>query len=509
MAPDPTSPSNFDALSPLAHEVAEAMARVASDIALVVDRDGVIRSVAAGASPLPAECSRWVGQRWVDTASADSRRKIELLLDEAGSGAIPQRREVNHPVIDGDAVPVAWTAIRLGEHGPVVAVGRDLRAVAAIQRRFLDSQHEMELDYWQRRHADNRWRALFHVARDAVMVLDADSLHVVEANDAARRILGDAKPPTRVPVMSLVPEAARAPLAELLAAARTTGRGGEIRLRVAAAGPSAAPPRGAASASELGGTMWAVSATPFVTEGRQQLLLRARDHDGAGDDNGDAEPALMRALVESTTDAIVITDSAGRIQLANPAFLSLVQQTTESQVKGRGLPDVVGDRGGTWRDTLARTRLEGLTPRTPLVVMRGGSLEIAVEVVSTVLTDGDQELLGFTLRTVEPPRASAALLPTPAWPELDALRAQVGLVPLDALLQDAAAVVERRIIRTALRRAAGQVDVAARLLGTDPLALSLRLHRLELLPSGSNGGSDGDAGGAGGPGDATPPRRMN
>lgn len=69
-----------------ANEVAEAMARVTSDIALVIDRDGVIRSVAEGASPLPAECSRWVGQRWVDTASADSRRKIELLLDEAGSG---------------------------------------------------------------------------------------------------------------------------------------------------------------------------------------------------------------------------------------------------------------------------------------------------------------------------------------------------------------------------------------------------------------------------------------
>jgi hypothetical protein len=135
MASDPANTVNFDVLSPLADEVAEAMARVASDIALVIDRDGVIRRVAEGASPLPAECSRWVGQRWVDTVSADTRRKIELLLDEASAGAIPQRREVNHPVVDGDSVPVAWTAIRLGEHGPVVAVGRDLRAVAAIQRR--------------------------------------------------------------------------------------------------------------------------------------------------------------------------------------------------------------------------------------------------------------------------------------------------------------------------------------------------------------------------------------
>ncbi len=491
MASLPANPVKFDALSPLAGEVAEAMARVASDIALVIDLDGVIRSVAQGAAPLTAESSRWVGQRWVDTASAETRRKIELLLDEAVSGVVPQRREVNHPVVDGDAVPVAWTAMRLGEDGPVVAVGRDLRTVAAIQRRFLDSQHEMELDYWHRRHADNRYRTLFHVARDAVMVVDAHSLRVAEANDAARRMLGlaagadAASPLPDVPLPALLPETARAPLAELLGTASTSGRGGEVRLRMAAHGPA-----------------WAVSATPFVVGDVQQLLLRARDHDG---DDDDGEPALRRALVESTTDAIVITDSAGRIQLANPAFLTLVQQGSESQVKGRGLADVVGDRNGAWRDTVVRTRLAGLCPRTPLEVMHGDALGIAVEVASTLLTDGDQERLGFTVRTVEPPRAAATMHPSyehEAWPELDALRARVGLVPLDALLRQAMSVVESRILRSALQSSRGQVDAAARMLGVDVAGLSLRLHRLDLQANGfddTNGLDD----------DASPPPRMN
>ncbi len=488
MAPDTASPVNFDALSPVAKEVAQAMARVASDIALVIDRDGVIRSVAEGASPLPAECSHWVGRRWVDTVSTDTRRKIEMLLDEVGSSAISQRREVNHPTGDGDSVPMAWTAIRLGEHGPVVAVGRDLRAVAAIQRRFLDSQHEMELDYWQRRHADNRYRTLFNVARDAVMVLDADTLRVIEANEAARGLLRapESQPiASGQPVTSLVPEVARAPLAELLGTARTSGRGGEIRLRMATVGPT-----------------WDVSATPFIMGERQNLLLRARDHD----DGIDAEPAIMRTLVESTTDAIVITDSAGHIQMANPAFLTLVHQPSEARVKGQGLADVVGDRDGSWRDTLARTRLEGLCPRTALTVMRDGDFGIGVEVVSTVLTDGDQELLGFTLRTVEPPRPVGPMYSVQAWPELDALRAQVGLVPLAHLLHDAAGAVERQMIRTALRQAAGQVSVAARLLCVDVQVLSARMQQLDLWADGSDGddtsGSDDEP---------TPaaPRRMN
>ena len=138
-----------------------------------------------------------------------------------------------------------------------------------------------------------------------------------------------------------LPDAARVPLAELLVTARSSGRAAEIRLRAAAQGPT-----------------WDVSATPFTVGERQQLLVRVRDHDAG--EGGDAVPAMMRSLVESTPDAVVITDSAGHVQLANPAFVALVQQGSEARVKGQGLADLVGDRSGAWRDTIARTRLQGL-----------------------------------------------------------------------------------------------------------------------------------------------------
>jgi transcriptional regulator PpsR len=465
MPTDPSPPPDFSALSPLAKELAQAMARVASDIALVIDGDGVIRNVAEGAARLPAGCSQWVGRHWVDTASADTRRKIEMLLGELRSTGVTQSREVNHPVVDGDALPLTWTAIRLGEHGPVVAVGRDLRAVAAIQRRFLDAQHEMELDYWQRRHADSRYRTLFHVARDAVLALDAASLEVIEANEAAQALFD---PPTARArgFIERVPDALRVQVAELLVTARSSGRAAEIRLR-------AAPP----------GSTWDVSATPFTVGERQQLLVRVRDHDAG--EGADTAPAMMRALVESTPDAVVITDSAGHVQLANPAFVALVQQGSEVRVKGQGLADLVGDQDGAWRDTIARTRLQGLCSRVPLAVAHG-ALSVAVEVSSTLLAEGDQERLGFTLRTVEPPRATRSQ-PEGAWPELDAVRAQVGLVPLTTLLAEGRDILERQILRTALRLAAGRVEVAARLLSVDPQAFGSRLQALALSAD------DGDA----------------
>jgi PAS domain S-box-containing protein len=432
MTPDtPTPLPDLGALSPLAQEVAETMARVASDIALVIDGQGVIRNVAEGRSALQAGCTDWIGRRWVDTVTADTRPKIELLLNELQLSGVTQRREVNHPALDGDAVPVAWTAIRLGEGGPVVAVGRDLRAVAAIQRRFLDAQHEIELDYWQRRHADSRYQLLFQVASDAVLTLDADTLEVIEANDAANAVLGSAGSPGGHRLADLLPVAARAAVIELLVTARTSGRPCEIR--------------------------------------------------------------LLRSLVESTPDALVITDAAGLVVLANPAFVSLVQGGSESRIKGRSLTDVVDDRDGRWRDLVTRTRLHGLCPRSPLIVTPGG-LSLSVEVSSTLLAEGDQERLGFTLRTAEPAAAPVDSGALDVWPGLWALRAQVGLVPLATLVREAADAAERQFIHTALRLAGGQLVAAARMLQMEPQALSARMLGLQL----ESQGIDDDVG--------TPPR---
>lgn len=474
--PTPQEP-DFSALSPLADEVAATVARVASDIALVIDADGVIRTVAEGGTPLPSGASGWVGRRWVDTATADTRRKIELLLDELQATGVSQRREVNHPGTDGDDVPMAWTAIRLGAQGPVLAVGRDLRAVAAIQRRFLDAQHEMELDYWQRRHADNRYRLLFQVARDGVMVVDAMGFELTEANDAAIELLRLPDGSGGQPLTGLMAEPARAALVELLSTARSTGRAGEIRLRMHAGSPPCS-----------------VSATPFRAGDRHQLLVRVR----CADDTTDAQlPAVMRTLVESTPDAVVVTDSSGRIQVANPAFLSLVDQGSESHVKGRSLSDVTGNADAAWSQLIERTRRHGLCMRVALGVRRGG-LDMAVEASSTLLTEGEQEHLGFTIRLAE--RAGADLAPDviDAWPTLSVLKAQIGMVPLVTLLQDAGEEIERQFLQAALHMAGQQVPAAARLLRLEPSQLSSRMRALGIGREGDRGNGHGNGHGGNG-----------
>jgi transcriptional regulator with GAF, ATPase, and Fis domain len=177
-----------------------------------------------------------------------------------------------------------------------------------------------------------------------------------------------------------------------------------------------------------------------------------------------------------------------------------VLQVNEAGVKGRALADVVGDRDGAWHEVIERTRLHGLCPRTALSVTHG-QLGIAVEVASTLLAEGEQERLGFTVRTVEPPRPAFGESAQGGWSELAALRAQVGLVPLATLVREGADSVERQLIRTALGLAGGQVDATARLLHLDARQLSRRMLELEMSSNGSDDDSALPL--------PLPPRRIN
>ena len=88
-----------------------------------------------------------IGRPWANTPTGETRTKIGQLLKEVGATDIARKHEINHPSDSGASVSVAHTAIRLGANGPVLAVGRDLRAITAMQQRFLDAQQEIEKSY--------------------------------------------------------------------------------------------------------------------------------------------------------------------------------------------------------------------------------------------------------------------------------------------------------------------------------------------------------------------------
>ena len=231
------TPTRLDlgVLSPWAPELAQTFVSLSSDIALVMDGGGVIQSVVQGGSePLAPSAQDWVGRPWADTVTGETRGKVEQLLKEVSDTGIARKREINHPNGVGTSVAVAYTAVRLGEGGPVLVVGCDLRSITAIQKRFLDAQQELERGYWRARQAEARYRLLFQVATDAVMVVDAHSLQILEANQATSDLF-------ELALEQIVGRQAtfgfeshsRNAVAELMTAARASGQPAEIRARLA------------------------------------------------------------------------------------------------------------------------------------------------------------------------------------------------------------------------------------------------------------------------------------
>ena len=281
------------------------------DLSLIVDADGVIRGATGAADFAEEKIGGWLGRRLVDTVTVESRTKVDELLRDAGAGEITRWRQVNHPSPTGIDLPIRYTALRPEADGPILVLGRDMRTVAALQRRLADTQQTLERDYDRLRAAETRYRLLFQICGEAVLVVDATTRRVIEANPSAARLLGRAvRRLVGVDVVELFDPASLRTLEAQHGSLRATGQAADIR---------ASLPQGRGEVT--------ISASLFRGEGGTSAILRLIPEQGTAErapqDPFGAPPT--RALIEAMPEGFVITDSGHRVVWANAAFLELAQ----------------------------------------------------------------------------------------------------------------------------------------------------------------------------------------
>jgi len=454
-------------LKDLDAKAAASLITAAADVALIVDAKGIVRDIAFGNDELAAELSdagKWVGRAWIDTVTAESRGKVEALLRDAAMDAPPRWRQVNHPSLRGDDVPVVYSVVQMGAGRRIVAVGRDLRAIAALQQRLVQAQQSMERDYWRLRHAETRYRMLFRMASEAVLIVDAVSQKIVEANPAAELLLGDKMKPLSG---RSFPDAFESRTAQaiqaLLAAVRTAGRGDDVRARLAD------------GKSEL-----TVSASLLKQDDAAFFLVRIVPADAVGVSVDARSQGNVLKVLENAPDGFVVTDEGGRILSANRAFLDLAQLVSEEQARGESLDRWLGRPGVDLGVLTANLRQHGAVRlfATTLRGEFGTSAEVEISAVS-VLGD-DKPCFGFTIRNIAPRLAAQVRSGRELPRSVEQLTELVGRVSLKELVREATDVIERLCIEAALELTGDNRASAAEMLGLSRQSLYVKLRRYGL-----------------------------
>ncbi len=453
-----TSLGDLDAAS------AAALIAAASDVTLIVGADGMIRDTAFQSAELMGDLddsANWVGRAIAATVAPDSRSKIEMLLREATTTAEPKWRHINHLTTDGRSVPVLYCGVQVGADGRIVAFGRDLRVMSALQQRLMNAQQSMERDYSKLRDVEMRYRLLFQLSSEAVLILDPTKQRVLEANPAGKDMFGTPSQGIVGHAMAEIFSADSLPILQgHLAAIRSGGRSEDMPARLMRDHQAVL-----------------VKVSLFRQDNETLFLMRISPVQAAAPAVSDIKSKLLRA-VESAPDGFVVTDHGGTIITANAAFLEMAQLHHEEQARGQSLDRWVGTSGVDLDVLTSNLRSRG-SVRFFSTTMRGEAGAVTqVEISAVSVRNGGHPSFGFAIRNVGPrlqmeaPRA-ARKLPR----SVEQLTELIGRVSLKDLVREATEVIERLSIEAALELTNDNRASAAEMLGLSRQSLYVKLRR--------------------------------
>jgi transcriptional regulator PpsR len=451
------------AMAGLPAGMAEHVIAASNDVVIVLDKGGVILDLAIGSDALRDEgLDSWLDKSWADTVTSESRPKIEELLSEARSGGQTRWREINHPTAIGDGLAVRYSAIGAGKSGIIVAMGRDHRPAATMQQRLVQAQQSLERDYSRLRDTEARYRLLFQMSTEAVIIVDAASRRISDANPAADKLIGADAALVGKPFARLFAVQSQEAATSLLSVAHANASGAGARARLTANGRD-----------------FQVSASVFRQDRASHYLIRLAPVDRK-------EPAmseqagLLLDVLEQMPDAFVITDEAMGVIAHNSAFLDLVGLASPEQAAGQSLDRFIGRPGIDRGILMELLRAHRLVRSYHTIVRNPLAGQEEVELSAVAVADSAVPCYGFTLRSIarrpqERTKPGLDLPQTPA--EMQAL---VGRVSLKEIVRDTTDLVEKMCIEAALELTSNNRASAAELLGLSRQSLYSKLHRFGL-----------------------------
>ena len=445
-------------------DLAARLTTVAADIALVIDRDGVVRDMAIANPELAREALLpLVDQPWLATVGADSRFKVEEMLRTTPPDGVGRWRIVNQKLAASDAtIALRFMTVGAGDDGRVIALGRDLRTTAALQQRLLQAQQSMERDYLRLRQAESRYRLLFDQSTEATLIVDAATNRFIEVNPAARRLIGtDAATAPGASFAGVFDPGSRDRATALLVAAAASASGAEpVEVRLAGSGRDC----------RLSATLYRQDNTTYLLARLSAVATDAVPDDGR---------QMLIDVLDRLPDAFVVTDVNLDILAENAAFLDLSQFARREHARGQSLRRFLG-RPGIDIDLIVGHLHDHGSVRNFATIFRGQLDAVdEVEVSAVAVTEGEQPCFGFAIRPVgRRLRDDGGVAPGRDLPRsVEQLTELVGRVSLKEIVRESTDLIERLCIEAALAYTDDNRASAAEILGLSRQSLYSKLHR--------------------------------
>jgi transcriptional regulator PpsR len=450
-------------LAGLDADTAASLISASADVALILDEEGVIQDMAFGSDELREHGNRdWLGKKWLQTVTVESRPKVEEMLKEAAAGGSTKWRHVNHPSKNKADLALSYTIVPVSrEQGRQhsVAFGRDLRSQVALQQRLVSAQLSMERDYWRLRHVETRYRLLFQVASEAVLILDASSEKLEEANPAAYKLLGEKSRVAGWTFTQNLDPLSLPSVQQLFAALKSNGRAEPITVCF----------MGSQEPFMLSGSL-------FRQENSTHLLLRITSSQPAlASTESSANQMLLRSL-DSAPDAFVMTNMDGLVLSVNRAFLEMTQLASEALVRGESLEKWLGRSGVDLSVLISNLRQRGSVRLYATTVQGEYGAKSDVEISAVSITTGDQSCLSFTIRDIGRRLVNEQQIKdVPRSP--GQMTKLVGRVPLRDIVRETTDLIEELCIEAALELTGDNRAAAAEMLGLSRQSLYVKLRR--------------------------------
>lgn len=435
-----------------------------ADFALTLNEAGIILGVESWSSELPDDLTDlWVGLALPDTLVPGSEGRVSAALLAAAQGRQERLDLVHRLEGSPEGLPVQYQ-VMAGSAGQFLFVGMDLRSEASLRQQLVNAQQALEQDYWRLRQVETRYRRLFDMVSDAVLVLDALSFRVLEANPRATELLAESDKGLvgKVFPRGLDPDSGRA-VQELLAEIRAVGRSQRHNLLLAD-----------------GESRVDVSASFLRQAGEERFLLRIGLREAVTSVASASSGIHLQEILRNAPDAVVLTDAEGRILAVNNSFLELAQLVAQEQVIGHSADRWLGRSGVDLNVLLSNLRDKAVVKlfSSTLIPQAGSPAE--VEISACRLDEPGDAAYALFIRDIERRVARdhpvSAKLPS----SIEQVTQRVGRVPLKDLVRESTDIIEALCIETALEVTGDNRASAAELLGLSRQSLYAKLRRFNI-----------------------------